>query len=214
MRTKTTGTGPLILLAVSFLCCQGRIALADDARPGAEGTAHLPATVIERADAFLATATSPEYAARSYVRIEGRFGEIVSSSKDGTTSTYWLEYEYGPLKRIGADPATVTVRVPATPGTHAYGNVVLRDSGGNIVEPRVTRREAVDTVAALNLAHFDRARLRTSLSPPTPHAYRWTWLISIPHPHEDGSSGWVSTAVTVDAVTGEVISRETDYAVE
>jgi hypothetical protein len=172
----------------------------------------IPAEIVARAQAYIASKVGPRYATANYEFVE----EESSSHHFEGGVEYMLQFRFLPAERLGAPDARIFVRMFSDPEFVPYDWVAEVDESGKVAEPVVTRVRAVEIAAALGIPHFEAKGVLAVLRRPShltgePWLRGWTWELRVPQPQREPGCFEHHLAI-VNAVTGEAkaLSRVRD----
>ncbi len=176
------------------LACKGEDQLASEP---------IPAAIVARAQAYIASKVGPRYATANYKLVEE---ESRTQQFEGGVE-YLLRFRFLPVERLGAQDTRISVRIFSDPEFIPYDWVAELDESGKVAEPVVTRTRAIEIAADLEIPHFDAQEVLAVLRRPghvvrVPWLRGWTWEILVPQPQREPGCFEHHRAI-VSAVTGE-----------
>jgi len=172
----------------------------------------IPPDIIKKGSAYIAGEVGQEYFENNYKFVRPKS----SYNKWHVNPDYELTYDYVPLSRV--DPGRlITVSVSGNEGSQQKGFVaVIKSSPASekrvIIEPKITRQQALHIISKLKLPKFEKTyanlKLDSELWIPgnRGNAEGWTWMLY----YDDPDFGWTDTPigfVTIDATTGKVLDQ-------
>jgi hypothetical protein len=161
-----------------------------------------------RADAYIVAKVGRDYFAKNYRFLRGH-SEFYAETP--TCGRYFLRYEYAPLLKIGSD-GMVTVELYDGDGAHidpARRSYVATVEQGRVVEPTITRAQALD-LAAARFPKIPREWMHPVVVTPgwfwgeKLRSFTWAVYVNLQPP---GSDHVNNDVVFVDTVTGQYAGR-------
>lgn len=181
------------------------------ARSGGEKIAYcrestVPESIVVRARAFLASSTNPSYQQTQYELVPDLTGVQRSTDCHGVAVAYQLTFEYAALRRVNAESSRISFFFPVDPDCPATGFVAVRAADGTIVEPQVSREQAIEA------SHHDSGHVpadwllthATVLPRPETPVAGWQWDVYFREPSKGDC--FRTRDVVVDGKTGRVLA--------
>jgi len=159
----------------------------------------IPGGIIERADKYIISKVGKDYFKQNY-----RFLEEESLGNKGNPLEYFLYYDYLPATKLAGETVKIFVRMSESPDYVPWDYVACVNKG-KICEPKITKKQALEIVAAQKIKEFSEEKAEISFGMPNADKDRPGWFWEIAIPIEQGRCGTTSIyhVVRVDAITGE-----------
>ena len=168
----------------------------------------VPEWVRNRAEAYAVDRVGRDYYDKNYELAGYAEQHTASTSEfDFRLTGYVVTFSYRPLKRLGVE-AALPVTVSTDQTKEPVGFIALVDNSGRIIEPSVTREQALSIVETHNVPNFDRAKVHVSFLPPfgSDSESRWLWRVTVDQSWKDGCSTVIDASV--DAISGRFEQTE------
>jgi hypothetical protein len=161
----------------------------------------------------LASQTTAAYQSAEYELVPSRTGAQRTPDCSGDAIAYSLTFENAALRKAGADNPRFDFFVPVDSQCPISGFVAVRSPSGTVIEPKVTRDQALRLVRDAGDKvptnwPLSRAYLYPREGASSPG---WNWNLYYSEPSTGGDC-WRSAHVVLDAETGAVLSALIDTA--
>ncbi|MFH1018934.1 MAG: PepSY domain-containing protein [Pseudomonadota bacterium] len=179
-----------------------------DVRPLLPKQNLIPSAIIEKGNAYIIEKTGKDYFERNYklVRSKGYYYNSVRGTE------YTLQYEYAPLAKISPDTLVVLHLGPG-PDEAMKGFVAVTKPTGKsqkpkVLEPKITKEQAI-AISTKSVGSAGGGNVWASLRTPNEYAKEkiWIWEVQFRHFSSAEQRQGTGVQVNVDAMTGEVLSK-------
>jgi hypothetical protein len=202
MRRRISTTGILLCGAASWCLIAATPGVAQDS---VFRSVKPPSSILDRAWSYIEEQVGADYARANY-ELADTSASYYDSPPLGPTnepSWYWLSFRYRPLSRLGVDDTRIFLKMFMQGTGSVIGCVARLEGSHNVVEPRVSRAEALRIAKTADIEGLDMAKAKPHFDMPIGEDCDdpWVWRIETPVIGATGSCREMIAAV-VDSATG------------